>query len=109
MLAAGLIAAIVCVGILATDVAVVLGGRMRAQTAADAAALAAAGSPADGRTQAARFAALNGAALVACICPPGLPSSPGIARVVVQTPVDPVLLPVDVVRAAASAQREPVR
>lgn len=59
----------------AADIGLFLLARVKAQTAADAAALAAAGTMVPGslgeaRAEAERFAHANGARLIACECPP---------------------------------------
>jgi secretion/DNA translocation related TadE-like protein len=70
------------------DLGALMVARARAQTAADAAALAAAveialGSPGRPREQAGRLARANGARLVTCRCPP----SAGVGTVVVEVDV----------------------
>jgi hypothetical protein len=70
-------AVVLLAGLVATDAARLMVARVEAQTAADAAALAAApvtfapfGARGDARSEAERFAAANGARLVDCACPP---------------------------------------
>jgi secretion/DNA translocation related TadE-like protein len=73
---AGLLAVVLAFSLGAADLARVLAASARAQTAADAAALAAVqelaiGSDRDASEPAAEYAGRNGAALVRCSCPPG--------------------------------------
>ena len=74
MLAVGALVVIVVLGL--ADLGIFLLARTKAQTAADAAALAAAADLLPGpksrpETEARRFASLNGARLIACDCQPG--------------------------------------
>ncbi len=76
IVAAGIVAMVVVLGLGAADLARVLVAASRAQSAADAAALAAAQELAipDGRTPAdvaAEYAGRNGAELLECRCDPG--------------------------------------
>ena len=77
IVAIGVMATIVVLAVASSDVARVLAAASRAQSAADAAALAAAQElalPSGGETpqqQAAAYAARNGAELVSCRCDPG--------------------------------------
>jgi len=93
---AGILAAVLVLALGAADVARVLVAASRAQTAADAAALAAAQSLAfpteiDPATTASELAERNGARLRSCACDPvGL-----TALVVVEVPVGALLLSAD--------------
>lgn len=102
---AAIVAAIVMLGLGAADLARVLVAASRAQTAADAAALAAAqelaiagaGSPED---LAGEYAVRNAALLVSCDCPPGSLE----ATVQVETAVGTLLLFEDDLVVDASAR-----
>jgi len=88
VVAAGLLAVCVLLAMASADVTRVLMAEDRAQTAADAAALAAAEalvSPSGGdpHAVASEYAAANGGALVSCTC------APGTAEAIVETAVPP--------------------
>lgn len=101
-------------GLLVVDVATFLHARNRAQVAADAAALAAApvtfrafgagGSPAE---EAAKYAAINGAWLVACRCHVDRSWDSRTIAVEVAVVIDAVLLPASEVRATSRAEFVP--
>ncbi len=97
-------------GALVVDVARVVDTRLRAQTAADAAALAAAAATFESNpvTAADRYSRLNGARLVACRCRVDRSLGSRVVRVVVVIPIDPWLLPFDRVEASATAEYDPV-
>jgi hypothetical protein len=92
-----------------------LGARTRAVAAADAAALAAApvtfspygatGSPAE---EAARFAALNGARLLSCVCPPDSSLSVREVEVRVGVPVSVLIFGSVTVSAESRAEFDPL-
>jgi DNA topoisomerase I len=107
---AAILAAVVILAMGAADVAHVFVAASRAQTAADAAALAAAQSlvvPGDGTPEdaAAEYAAKNGAGLLSCTCDEVTLD----AQVLVSVPVGPLLLWADdrVVTAEARAIIDP--
>jgi secretion/DNA translocation related TadE-like protein len=106
ILVAGLAAVVVVLALGAADVARVFAAASRAQTAADAAALAAAQElaiPEGVRTpaeHAATYAAANGAALVGCVCDAGTFQ----ADVEVSVPVGRLFLAPDDLRVEASAR-----
>jgi secretion/DNA translocation related TadE-like protein len=114
ILALGLVAVSCLLGIVVADIGIYLRGRAAAATAADAAALAAApvtfsdfgaaGSPA---AEAGRFAAANGASLVACDCPIDRTWRPRTVRVVVAVPVHLVMFGVRDVPASSRAEFDP--
>ncbi len=104
---AGVLASLLVLAMGAADVVRVLAARSAAQTAADAAALAAVQEQAlpgglEPAGLAAEYAARNGATLVACECEPGAFES----TVSVRVPVGPLLLFPD--DRAASAQARAV-
>jgi DNA topoisomerase-1 len=93
---AAILAVVLVLGAGAGDLARVVIAASRAQTAADAAALAAARelavpSQAEPATLAAEYAALNGGELLECTCMPGAFE----AVVLVEVPVGPLLLSPD--------------
>lgn len=92
------------------DVARVVDVRIRAQTAADAAALAAAVATYSGDPvrEAGRFAALNGARLTRCRCPVDRSWETRVVEVSVAIGFDRWLLPFDRVEADARAEYQPV-
>lgn len=111
----GLIVAVLTLTVLTADLTVYLAGRSRAQTAADAAALAAAPATFNGtassapRAAAVSLAAANRARLVECVCPLNRTWAARTVRVTVTVEVAPVLLTVQEVRATAAATFEPSR
>ena len=112
----GVAAFVVLLGIALGDVALLVGARLQAAAAADAAALAAApvtfddfGARAGPVAEARRLAAANGAQLVRCRCPIDRSWE---ARTVVVEVARPVFLPgwgTVSVRAASTAEFEPGR
>ncbi len=97
------------------DVGHYLAARAQAATAADAAALAAApltfaafGSVASPREEAARYATENGANLVTCQCRADHTWAARTVEVVVERPVDLLLVGDRTVRARAAAEFTPV-
>ncbi len=112
MLALALI--VVVLGLLVADVSVYLGGRARAQVAADAAALAAApvtfrgfGSTGSAVDEAREFAAHNGGALLECRCAQDASWSPRSVTVRVGVRVDLVILGTATAEAWSSAEFVP--
>ncbi|MCP3973345.1 MAG: hypothetical protein GY720_02495 [bacterium] len=104
----------VLVALLVADVSVYLGARARAQVAADAAALAAApvtfrsfGSSGSATDEAREFAARNGGSLVDCRCGHDASWRPREVTVLVELPVDLVVLGSTVVQARSSAEFVP--
>ncbi|MFQ5517884.1 MAG: pilus assembly protein TadG-related protein [Acidimicrobiia bacterium] len=108
------VALVLTVGIGA--VATLVAGKSRAQTAADAAALAAApvtfrpfGAQGDATSEARRFAAANGARLLTCHCDEDPSWAARTVRVVVDIPVAFGPLPTVRVQAESLAEFIPVR
>ena len=109
-----LVAVALQLGLLVVDAATLLHARSRAQVAADAASLAAApvtfrpfgasGSPA---AEAAKFAAANGARLLACHCPVDGSWDTRTVAVEVTVAVDLMVLPGTAVAAASRAEFVP--
>jgi hypothetical protein len=109
-----MVAVTLLMGLLTIDVATFLQARSQAQIAADAAALAAApvtfrsfganGSPGD---EAAIYAEVNGARLVACSCPVDSSWNTRTVAVVVAVPIEPVVLAATEVRAFSRAEFVP--
>jgi secretion/DNA translocation related TadE-like protein len=97
VLVAAVIAVILTMVLLSADAARLLAGVSRAQTAADAAALAAAQEIAlsadeDPAAVAAVYAEMNGGRLVQCVCPDGGPEGPPGAIVTVRVDPGPMFL-----------------
>ena len=105
VIAAGILVAVMVLALGAADLARVLVAASRAQTAADAAALAAAqglalSDGADPAEVAAAFAARNGAELLTCVCELGTLE----ARVDVRAAVGPLLMGPDDLSVGARAR-----
>ena len=105
---------VLLVGILVADVSVYLGARARAQTAADAAALAAApvtfrsfGSSGSAAQEAREFAARNGGELVECRCGHDATWRRREVTVLVAVPVELSILGATSVQAWSSAEFVP--
>lgn len=118
LLVLGICVLVVVGGLLIADLGVFVAGRARAQVAADAASLAAApltfrqaqfqsgGGPVE---EAARFAAANGAQLVACSCQVDTSWQERTVHVRVTVPLHLLLLSTDSVSAVSSAEFAPTR
>ncbi len=110
-----LIGVVVVLAALVVDAGYYLAARAQASTAADAAALAAApltfapfGSTGSPREEAARYASANGAELVTCDCRTDRTWATRRVTVVVERPVDLLLLGDRTVQAKGSAEFTPV-
>lgn len=97
------------------NLALVVGGRIQATIAADAAALAAApltfhrqGAAPTPFDEAALFAASNGATLISCRCPVDPSWSPRTVEVDVVTEIDLLFIGAISVRASSAAEFRPV-
>ena len=112
MLVTGLIAVLLIVAFAVIEAAGLVAVRGKAQTAADAAALAAAIATFDssGRAphlEAARFAQANGATLLSCQCRADRSPRPRVARVLVEIVHGTAFLGDVTARAGASAEFDP--
>jgi uncharacterized membrane protein len=112
---AALIALMLLMSVAVVDVSRLLAARAALTTAADAAALAAApvtfsgfGSPRTPHDEAARYAAANGASVVACDCAIDRSWSERIVVVTVTTRIELRLLGTHRLRATAAAEFRPV-
>lgn len=115
MVLSAVVALAALVGVLLGDVGLYLRGRTQALSAADAAALAAApvtfhgfGTSASPEDEAARYAAANGAVLVACDCAVDRSWRPRIVTVAVTVAVELMLFGRREVPAASRAEFDPV-
>ena len=109
VLLVGLLPIILIVGLAVIEAAGLVGSRVQAQTAADAAALAAAAAtfPAlgeDPHAEALRFAEANGAELVSCRCPMDPSAEPRVVRVTMSMVHHTRFFGEVVLRAGASAE-----
>lgn len=108
------VTAILAAGLMAVEASTLVGDRLGAQTAADAAALAAAqatfplGGSGDPREMAARFALHNGAELVSCECRIDHSWRPRVVRVVVRRLRSTLWFGTIAVTAGASAEFDPI-
>ncbi len=114
VMAMAMLVVVVIAGLLAVDGVRLVGARMQAQTAADAAALAAAPQTFDPqgtgelpRRVADRIAGANGAKLITCTCPFDLIWRPRLVHVEVASDVATGPLGVSRVRARATAEFDP--
>ena len=112
VLTVGLLPILLILALAVIEAASLVGSRIQAQTAADAAALAAAaatfpelgGSP---RSEAVRFAEANGAQLVSCRCPLDPSDEPRVVSVTVRMLHPTRFFGEVVLRAGASAEFDP--
>jgi secretion/DNA translocation related TadE-like protein len=116
VLALGVIAAVVMLGLVLGSAGQFLAARGQAQTAADAAALAAApitfrpfGAASGPAAEAARLAAVNGSQLVSCDCPIDRSFAVRVVEVEVAREVSLLVLGSRNVRAVAAAEFTPVK
>ena len=112
MLAVGLLAVLLILAMAVIEATGLVGSRIQAQTAADAAALAAAaatfpGSGEDPRSAAVRFAEANGAQMVVCRCPTNPSLEPRAVSVTVSMAHATRFFGEVTLRAGASAEFDP--
>lgn len=114
IMAMAMIVVIVIAGFFGLDAARLAAAKVGAQTAADAAALAAApqtfdplGTGVTPASEARRLGASNGARLVACRCPTDLLWRARLVEVTVEVDVTPGPLGIGTVRASAVAEFDP--
>ncbi|GBE23557.1 MAG TPA: hypothetical protein ENH00_12160 [Actinobacteria bacterium] len=107
---AGVVFAVLVLGIVIGGTGQVLAARFQAATAADAAALAAASATfrADPYEEAVRFAEANGAHLVSCECRPDRSWAPRIVETVTEVTVDVLGLGVRRIGARGRAEYLPL-
>jgi secretion/DNA translocation related TadE-like protein len=112
VLLVGLLPIMLIIAVAVIEAAGLVGSRIQAQTAADAAALAAAAAtfPAKGedpQSQAVRFAEANGTELVSCRCPMNPSFEPRVVTVIVTMAHHTRFFGEVVLRAGASAEFHP--